>query len=516
MIDSYNIISKKSSARVGIFILFGLIAILLGFVGAVLGWFSQVLLLSIVLPATLLLFDYRIGMIVLIVLMPFSGAQFIPKAGPFSLINVLLLGLCAAFIMRVVLSRMVGRRIEVPVPRWLLWFYVLPVTAGFMIGTFHLNEIPSHIVQFYDGNIGGLGQYWVSLYFKSMLIVFSICILASAIIEYGDGKRFVIAAVFSGVLFSIAGFVAFRLSGSSLEVAVYGRLMFSLLGLHANSVSGMLLPVLAVSLFIRHTDTLRWRRVALSLASAILIAGILLTGSRGGVLGLIAVVVSYIFVSRNLGALLFIVGVTVVSTLFMPDALSNRLLMGTSSAIADGAAHQSKDALTSGRLWIYSQLLPEVLNSPFIGRGITSIHWSEFVKHGNILGQPHNLFLTLLLDLGLIGFLLIMFFYMHVFRSFKDLSNDIRLDPMLRSYFSGSIAGLLGYLIWGMSIGNAYPSIEQWFLWLSIGMAIGYRRWLSLDVAGNMPGGLKYAVHPAVLHVSSPRKKIHVPSFWRQ
>lgn len=461
--------------KAAVFILFALGSLFIGLSAAAFGWIGLVFILSVAVPILLVLIEYRIGLLALVILMPFAGAQFIPKVGPFSLINVLLLGLCVMFILRIVLSRMVGRRIDVPVPASLVWLFFVPVTIGFLNGSIHLSEIPQHMVFAFDGKIGQLRDYWISLYFKNMLMVFATFILASAIIEYGHAKRYAITIVLSGVIFILIGVLLFVSSGRSLEAAVYSRHMFDVLGRNANSMAVTVLPVLGASLFMRDAVRSRWGRSALLTSSIILIAGILITGSRGGMLGMIVVVGYYLWKSRNIRQLVLVISIIAASIVLTPEVIFDRLLMGVSSAVESRGISESKDELTSGRVFLYGQLLPDLLRNPLIGNGITSTHWSTFVKSGNVLGQPHNLYLTFLLDLGLIGFVLIMAFYLHLYKTYKELAKDHRLDPMIRAYFGGAIAGLLGYLTWGMSSGDAFPSIEQWFLWLSIGMAIGCR-----------------------------------------
>ena len=71
-----------------------------------------------------------------------------------------------------------------------------------------------------------------------------------------------------------------------------------------------------------------------------------------------------------------------------------------------GGVTDQQDQLTAGRVWIWTQLLPEFLDSPIWGSGVGSTAWSTMVKNGLYINHPHNLYLRILLDMGVLGMLL--------------------------------------------------------------------------------------------------------------
>lgn len=462
-----------------------LASLVAGFSGAVFGWFGQVFMLTILIPIGLLATNYRYAFYALIFLTPFAGANFIPKVGPLSIVNLLLMGVISLLAIRMILRRMVGKSSFLLVPKEFLIYYVVPITVGFLIGSMHLHEIaPQHLGE--GGRSASQSFYWVSTYFKGML--FAVCgiALGSVVWEYDNAKQLIVAALLSAVVYVLVTTAIFVVSPSSLEDAVASRQMFSSTGRHANGVGAMLLPMLGAALFMRDVAGTKTAKLGLFLVILILFSGILLTGSRGAFLGLVVVVGVYVVTRRMFRSLLLVIALAVGAAFVAPEAITHRLTMGLDQATQSGGNLATQDErLTSGRLYLATQLLPEVVKSPLIGRGMGSTIWSDYAKNGGPIGHPHNLYLTILLDMGILGLLLVCVFAKFVVRSLHSISRNERIDPFVRAYFGGSVAGFFGYLIFGLSGGYPYPQIEQWFIWVSIGIAIGVSARNSLPSKNN-------------------------------
>jgi len=468
---------------------FGLIAVLLGLVGAFFGWFAQLFILSIAVPVVLMLVDYRIGLMLVVMLLPYATSPLLPKAGPLSMMNVLVLGVCLAFLLRWLLFRMAGRNLVVPVGRQLVWYYLAPVTAAMLIGTPHLGEIAKHYLAYSNFDSYGLKEYWISLYFKMMLLVVIACIIGAAVVERGNGLRFAIITVLSGVLFVFAIVAVVASTGASLEQLKNARSLLQVLGNHNNQAGVLLLAPFAAALFMREFVRNPLARNALLMATLVLVAGIALTFSRGAFVGLFVVLGFYVWHFKRLGLGLAVLTLSVAGLAVAPNAIQERLMtgLGGESVREQITGRVQDDELTAGRVWIWRQLAPEILrspSSPLVGSGFASVQWSAAAKDGRYIGNhPHNLYLEMLMDLGLIGTALILIFYRYVWKSFRRLWEDERLAPAMRGYFLGAAAGLLGMLTYGFSNGNYYPAPEQLYFWVSVGLALGYQRYLASQPA---------------------------------
>ena len=159
-----------------------------------------------------------------------------------------------------------------------------------------------------------------------------------------------------------------------------------------------------------------------------------------------------------------------VALVLMPGAVVDRVTFGF-----DGGA----EAVSNGRMdEIWRPVIPELFNSPIWGNGLGAIMWSAPMQ-AEILPQvahPHNAYLEVLLDVGVVGALLVLAYWIVTWRDFRRLARDERLAPELQGFFEGAAAGLLAFLVAGAAGSSLLPAPEQAFLWLAVGMAYGIRK----------------------------------------
>ena len=156
----------------------------------------------------LLLLSYRTGTYLCIIFLPVALSPLIPKAGPLSLTNVLLLGTLLSFGVNWILARMSKKDIVVPIPREFVLYYLLPIAIAAMIGSFHLGEIPRAFLESRNFAAYGLKEYWISLYFKEHLIIAMAFVFAAAVVVRGS---------WSWLCHCHAGFRAFVCHGDLLS-----------------------------------------------------------------------------------------------------------------------------------------------------------------------------------------------------------------------------------------------------------------------------------------------------------
>lgn len=464
--------NTRSVAAILLLVCAASISIVIGLGGALFGWFGQIFILTVLVPVSLLIIDYRIGLYAIVLLTPFAGAQFIPKVGPLSIVNLLLVGVLGVMTLRLVLMRIAGRPSRLIVPKQYILFYLLPITVGFVVGSPHLKEIPPHLLD--DEKLATLSNYWISTYFKGILFTLCGLAIAATIAERRNAIAVVYVSVLSAVLYVLVSATLFFFTSYTLEEAVNSRQLFSASGRHANGVGMMLVIALSATLYITSATRRGVRKVVLASAALIIAAGILLTASRGALLAMLCVLVVYAYQMRKIRTALSILLVAAATVIALPDAIYDRLTMGIDILASDRGSVISKDErLTSGRLYLASQLLPEIAESPLFGHGMLSTRWSQYAKNGGQIGTPHNLYLAILMDMGLLGLVLLLCFVVFVHQLFNRLSQSRELDPVMRAYFQGGKVSLYALLIFGLSGGAAYPLIEHWFLWVSFGVALG-------------------------------------------
>lgn len=149
-------------------------------------------------------------------------------------------------------------------------------------------------------------------------------------------------------------------------------------------------------------------------------------------------------------------------------------MMGLDDVGATGAQNHD-DPLTKGRVAIWVAFAPDFFKSPLWGNGLSSTGWNSAVTSGRMyIGHPHNLFLTIALDLGILGGSAMLFLFYRYARTMLRLSHENSLPPLMRDYFIGAFAAYLGMLCAAVTGGDYTPHPEQTFLWFSLGLTYAY------------------------------------------
>jgi len=454
-----------------------LLGVLAGVAVAAAGANALILCVSLI-GCVFILRDFRIGVVLLIVLMPVSRSSVFPHAmlGITGLnpLNLLLAATLGSYLLHA-LGEDLRRRF---VPRPLLWLYLLPLLAAGALGARHVDEIAPAFFTYDMLDFQGVGGYLREYLLKPLMMVLFALLVAAAVARSRDPEAFLVPALLSiwvmGAM--VTGFVL--LSGFSLERMSQAetRGTLSALGLHANELGRLYAVAYALLLFAwAQAKGRTGLRLALLASMALVAAALLLTFSRGAFFGFLVVNLLFLLWRRNLKTLLLAVALAAAVLLALPSAVYERASLGFGAGL---------NAISAGRLdGLWLPLLPEVLKSPLVGNGLGSILWSlpMRVSGGSgvtgVIGatHPHNAYLEALLDLGLAGLVLLCAYFHHVWQGFRTLGADPALSPVLRGFYQGAAAGLACFLITGLTDSSLAPKSEQAFLWLAIGMMYGQR-----------------------------------------
>jgi hypothetical protein len=445
---------------------------------------AAVPLLGLLVPAMLLmaalslwvLLDFRAGVVLAIVLMPLSALSWFPHellgVRGLNPLNLILFLTLVSYAVHAGLRRW---RDPLAPARLLLW-YVLPIGVAALVGMSSVHLIPPHfaadrLIQFHDG-----AGYLRDMFFKPQFMVLLALLVALAVRHSRAPQRFLYPMLASGwVLCALAGYLLASSSITLRELASpLARSFLGRLGMHANEMSLLLNMLVALTLFSVRAHRPGFTRCLLQVSALVFALGVLMTFSRGGLLGLALVGLLYfrrrISVKTVLGALLL--AACVGPFVFAP--LSERVLTGV--------ARGDRAAVTAGRLdGIWLPLLPSVLADPLLPHGIHSILWSAPVRLGRMLpvAQPHSAWLGGLMDLGLVGFGFVLAFLLLVRREFARLARS-HPTPALQGLFAGGAVLVPLWLVQGVTDDRFTPAFSQAYFWIALGILIGcgglYRR----------------------------------------
>lgn len=182
------------------------------------------------------------------------------------------------------------------------------------------------------------------------------------------------------------------------------------------------------------------------------------------------VIVFWLFWRRRLSDFVVAAILAALVAVAVPEKVWDRLALGLDDTQATDT-YNMDDPLTKGRLASWALLAPDILISPVWGQGIGSVAWNKATTSGRYRATlAHNMYLDILLDMGIAGFATLMYLYYRYASEFRLRSSNKSISPSLRDYFAGALASFVGMLVMGFSNGVYMPQAEQAFLWFSLGM----------------------------------------------
>ena len=419
--------------------------------------------------------DFRVGVMLLIIIMPISSSVIFPHemfgvtgANPLNALLVMTLG--------IYMMNTVGHgEMRGFIPRPLFWLYILPFLAAGVNGMQHVGEIPRLFkatdMIFFDTPFG----YYRDEALKPLALVVYAMLVGAAVGRSKNPEKFVMPMFLSVFVMAMLAIVLVITSGHHLSdlASDSSRAFFSnALGLHANDLGRLYAVAYALLLFVWDRTRRLPLKALLVLAMGSVAVALLLTFSRGAFVGFVIVNIIYLFSRRTMKTVAIGAVVLPIVLALTPGAFWSRLQSG---------AGQGMDEVTAGRLdEIWVPLMPEIIKSPPWGNGLGSIMWSSAMRHDEMLfvGHPHNAYFQAWLDTGAIGTVLLLGFWILSWVQFRKLARDDRIAPELQGFFEGAAAGLISFLIAGIAGSSLMPVPEQGFLWLALGVMWGVRRHL--------------------------------------
>ena len=445
----------------------GVFAALCG-VGLAIGELQALIIALSVLAAVAVMVDFRVGAVLLMVMLPVEGSYLFPHSmlgvtglNPF---NVVLGATLVSFLLR-------GKELKRFVPKPLVWLYIVPVVFAALLGTRHVDDIYPYFYEIEVIHFTDALGYLRDVALKPLLIVLAALLIGAAVAQAKRVENFlvpIIVAVWVMSLMLILFVVTSGLSLGQLALTTQ-RALLSVLGMHANDLGRLYAVAYALLLFTwGETKEVRLKSVLIVTMGALTLA-LLFTFSRGAFVGWVLVNVLFLVWKFNAKTAAVAVLAGGVGLAFMPGAVISRMSLG----LIGGADVNQFSAGRVDEIWI--PLLPELFKSPLWGSGLDSTMWANAVWAEMMLPvtHPHNAYIQAILDMGLVGMALLIAFYLHVYRKFRDLGSNAYLSPTMRGFYQGAVAGLLCLIVTGFA-GSSLRAVPEFaFLWIAIGMMYG-------------------------------------------
>lgn len=446
------------------------------FLGLVVGSDNGMLIAVLLLPVvvvTATVRDFRFGVGVLMMLMPIASTKIMPHKlfgiTGINPVNLALIGTLLSFLLLI----MFKRERSSPIPWRMFLPFILALALATFLGSSKISLIPGYFYLNQESLYTTAFQYARDEFIKPLLTLASVWLISVAVSRSKIPDRWLTLVSASVISLPILVIVVVLLSGYGLRdlASPTARSFLSVTGLHANQLAVVLIPAFSAALFMLPAQrTFSAKVFGMAVIGAVLLA-LLLTFSRAAFLGVILVTVVFFFLRGQVRYIIFGGLVFLAAALVMPDTVVERATRGFESGSVGG----HNDPLTAGRVGgIWMPLLPEIAKHLILGDGVNATMWSEpsramvFVE-----GHPHNAYLRLLMDHGIVGGALIFYFLLQIWRLFRRLSRDETMSPLFRAYYQGISVAFVVFLVQCMSGSRLLFDSIHVFFWFAIGIGLG-------------------------------------------
>ncbi|MFH1996493.1 MAG: O-antigen ligase family protein [Candidatus Omnitrophota bacterium] len=200
-------------------------------------------------------------------------------------------------------------------------------------------------------------------------------------------------------------------------------------------------------------------KVFYALATATILFALIITYSRGGLLGLLGMLIIAAFSSKNkTKSIVACLAAIIILVNFMPSQMKDRI-SNTKTTLSDLDRVNNVDS-TKRRFLLARAAWKMFLDHPLFGVGVGNFYYGCPKYEAVSPGRAHSMYLEMLAELGAVGFFL---FVRMLFYTFKSIAYVIKQCEQLRGYARGLFVGLVGVLIAAIFL-HAQQEKGFWFL----------------------------------------------------
>jgi len=200
-----------------------------------------------------------------------------------------------------------------------------------------------------------------------------------------------------------------------------------------------------------------------------------LTGGRMGYVTWGAI--GFILCTLKWRKMLPLIPILVVAVVTFIPGVQERMLSGFATQGGPVVQHNNGDEITSGRNLVWPAVIEKIKQSPLIGYGRQAMlrtgltAWARDVLHDEF-GHPHEAYLEMLLDNGIIGFLCIVPLYFAAVKRGAGLFIERNDDRIYEAAGGVALALVLGLLFASFGAQTLYPREGVVGMWAAIGVAL--------------------------------------------
>ena len=226
----------------------------------------------------------------------------------------------------------------------------------------------------------------------------------------------------------------------------------------------------------------RWQWAACWGAAGFILLAETLTGGRSGyiacgVVGLLLCLIRW----RKYLPLIPLAGIIAIVAF---PGIRERMLHGFNQQSGNIIVEEDESEITSGRTTIWPYVIKKIHQSPWVGYGRAAMirtGLSDWLQSelGEVFGHPHNAYLEILFDDGIVGFICIVPVYFLCFKKSLSLFKD-RGDSIYEAAGGIACALLLALFLTGLGAQTLYPREDVILMWGAV--AIALRIWVHREM----------------------------------
>ncbi len=303
--------------------------------------------------------------------------------------------------------------------------------------------------------------YFLNIFLKPLQIILSGIMVFYILREPKQVFHFLRAIKLSGALLGV--WVLLR-SGHSVETI---WAMTRTLSIHKNAISFIFLTLLSMNLATMDYGD-KAEKFANRVLSIIYILVVMFTFSRQGYVSCVLVLFFFSVQKGFKRVMLFIIGLVLFWSFFMPFSVKQRIYTGTETGEKMGVkAHLTGD-VSAGRNETWAASMPVVWEHPLFGQG--RLAYAKSVRAGReyLPSHPHNAYIQCMLDNGMVGLIIIVGFYVFLMMKSWFLYKRSK-SKFARAYGFGFALTMGVFLLQGYTGFRFYPYEESYFVWFYLG-----------------------------------------------
>lgn len=315
-------------------------------------------------------------------------------------------------------------------------------------------------------------EYFKGIYWKIIIMTFAIAWLSRTEKDFALASRLI---TFFGML---VGLVALSNQINAIGLVegtrvTIGRDIGSVLGDPNDLALVLMFPVAFACSFIMTPNIQGLNKLLGLISVVVLFLAIIATQSRGGLLGMMAILGVFGYRRIESKSLFFGLGIVVACSLFVFAGISDRA--------SGGAAEEGIDASAMGRLYAWEAAFGMAVHNPFSGVGLNNFYSNYYYYSPHWDGLNHAVHSTWFGILAETGFLGLIVFIIAIGALLKSAMNSLKqiedhlsqVNPAIHATAQAVLAGLIGTIVSATFLTQGFT----WPIYILAALVVAIAQW---------------------------------------